>query len=520
MKIQEVLIALALALATTAGLNYFFSRHSGQEQGVAARSGQRFTAPKSTEIEVHKPLNLEVDFIDAKMAKVPVVTTFETEHARYEFSSAGAALQRVEFRRNWGGKQGFLATIFPPSAGDREQAAFLVALDGETPYLFDLIDHQENDQMHLLTYKAAIKNGLLIKKFSVFKNEYRIDLALSLELNAGGQERQARIFLPSPLVPELIGQDAITLLVNDERNSIKILQKTKEVASSYWSLPTFFGAQDRYFVHAMVNDPKQFTQRGYFKVSDIDTWYAILEGPSTAVSNSWNLTFYVGPKEDQAMNAVDPRLIQTLNYGYFSFISKPLSQLMLRTLETIYDHVHNYGWAIIILTIIIKLILLPFTWSGDKSMKKRLEFQKKLDYVQTKYKHDKEALGMARAELVRKHGMPGMAGCLPLLLQLPIFWALSIILANSIQLYKAPFLWIPDLTAQDPYYILPVLMVIAIILHSQGVSDTKQRLSSVMMAFFVGAVVASFSAGLGIFMVVSTFLGVIQAQIMKAFGHD
>jgi len=515
---RQLLIVIPLAMLTSYGLRYFFGRHMELDTNQT-RSGQRFTAPKSTEIEVHKPLKLEIDFLDAKSTKQPVVTSIQTELARYDFSTDGASLQRVEFKRNWGQQDGYLATVFPPSSGDREKSCFLVALDQKTPFAFELINKSEDADAHFLTYRAAIDGGSLIKKFTVFKQTYRIDLEVGFDMNAGITQ-QARIVLPSPLVPELMGEDTITMIANDERNNLKLFTRSLETAHSYWATPTLFGAQDRYFVHAMVRDPNHFVQRGYFKSSENDQWYALLEGPEVNQTEMWQLSFYMGPKEDRAMNAVDPRLEQTLNYGMFSFISKPLSQFMLHALETIYGFVHNYGWAIIILTILIKLIMLPFTWRGEQSMKKRAEFQKKLDYLESKFKHDKEALGQARAELIRKHGMPGIGGCVPLLMQIPIFWALSIILANSIELYKAPFLWIPDLSTRDPYYILPLLMVIAMIFHTPAVNDAKQRMSTVGMALFLGAVTSSFAAGLALFMVVSTLLGVVQAKLVKAFKHD
>ncbi len=521
MKFKELLMPLFLALATTWGLQYFFSDRHAQKNvnDQAAKSGQRFTAPQTTEIEVHKPLNVEIDFNDEKpTSSKSMITAIDTEHAHYEFSTEGASLNRVEFKRNWGGKESFLATVFPPSAPDKEKRCFLVGMNEKTPYYFEFVSKQEEEDRFIITYKAPYAGGTLYKRFTVFKKTYRLDLEVSFESKSALQEAiQPRIFFSSPFVSELAGEDTITGIVNDERNNVKIFSKNDETIHSYWSKPTLFGAQDRYFVHALVNDPERFTQRAYYKIVDLDTLYSVLEGPSINAANSWTLSFYVGPKEDSMMSLVDDRLEQTLNYGWFSFISKPLSKLLLHMLNVIYNYVNNYGWAIIIVTILLKLVLLPFTWKGEQSLKKRLEFQKKLEYIQSKYKNDKEALAQARAELIRKHGMPGMAGCLPLFLQLPIFWALSIILANAIELYKAPFLWIPDLSARDPYYILPILTAIAMILHNPT-NDPKQRVSSIAMALVVAAVVSSLSSGLALFTVVSTLLGVVQAVVVRRFN--
>jgi YidC/Oxa1 family membrane protein insertase len=519
MNIRELLLVLALALGTSWGLQYFIQNRTNvvAPEGGSPQSGQRFTAPKNTEIEVHKPINVEIDFLDVKSSRIPVVTTLDTTHARYEFSADGAVLNSIEFKRNWGGKQGYLATIFPPASPDKERGAFLVALQEKTPFYFELLDKKEESDRFVLTYRAKLDSGTLTKQFVVFKDMYRIDLVIGFDIAAGANPQiQPRIFYPSPLVPELSGNDTISGISNDERNHIKVYPRTEDVVLSYWSKPTLFGSQDRYFVHAMVHDRDHFVQRAYYKVTDVENLYSILEGPTVGASQTWNLTFYVGPKEDDEMNKVDSRLEETLNYGWFSFISKPFSKLMLWSLNKIYDVVHNYGWALIILTIIIKLLMLPFTWKSEQSARERLELQKKLEYIQQKYKHDQQALANARTELLRKHGLPGLGGCLPLLLQLPIFWALSIILSNAIELYQAPFLWIPDLSARDPYFILPAIAAIAMIIHTPTM-DPKQRFSSIAMSLVFAALIANFSAGLVLFIGVSTMLGIAQAVIAKRF---
>lgn len=521
-KFKELMLTVFFALGVTWMLQYFFSnRFMDHSQERVIKSGQRFTAPKTTEVEINKPLNVDVDFNDVKSSAKPVITSFETAHAYYEFSNEGASLSRVEFRRNWGGKEGFLATIFPPSALDREKRCFLVGLNDRTPYFFEFMGKKEEADRFIVTYKAPFAYGSLIKEFTVFKNTYRLDLKVTLDITKHAEEAvQPRIFFNSPFVSELAGEDVITGIANDERNHIKVYQKNDETIHSFWTNPTLFGTQDRYFVHAMINDPTKFAQRGYYKIVDLDSMYTVLEGPAVKSSNSWNISFYLGPKEDSSMNAVDHRLEQVLNYGWFSFISKPLSKLLLHILNFIYSLIHNYGWAIIILTIVLKVLLLPFTWRGEQNLKKTMEYQRKLEYIQSKYKHDKEALAQARLELVQKHGLPGMGGIVPLLLQLPIFWALSIILANAIELYRAPFLWIPDLSARDPYYILSILTAVAMILHSPQTNDPKQRLSSIAMAFFVAALVSSLASGLALFMLVSTILGVLQAFSIRKLSND
>ncbi len=211
---------------------------------------------------------------------------------------------------------------------------------------------------------------------------------------------------------------------------------------------------------------------------------------------------------------VDQRLEQTLEYyGWFS----PIAKLLLTVLKWLYKHVGNYGLAIILLTVIIKLLFLPLTMRSEKGMKQQKELQKKLSYIQQKYKQDPDRLSREKAELIRTHGMPGIAGCLlPMVLQIPIFFALSRVLSSSIELYQAPMLWIPDLSARDPYYIFPILVVIAMFAQAAH-QDPQQRSSTIAIAFVFGAITASLSAGLALYISVGTLLSVLQTKVMKYF---
>ncbi len=522
MNFKELLVPLSLALITTWAFQYFFSaRKTGLEPKTeqTVSSGMFVKAPKDTHIEVHQPLKLEVNFIEKSPTKKPATTKVETDQVRYIFSSEGASLESLEFKRKWGGKESYLNTIFPPNSADREQRCFLVALDANTPYHFDLIKQSQDDETAHLVYQATFPEGTLTKEFSVFKHEFRIDLIITLSPAQGLQGTlQPRISFPSPLVPQLGKDDWIKGIVADANNKIHLYEKTEDILTGYWTKPSLFGTQDRYFINALYADHNNFIQRAYYKVFDLENMYSILEGTPVSTAATWKLSFYFGPKEDHAIKKVDERLTQVLNYGWLAPISRPVSKILLDILNVINDYVHNYGIAIIILTLLMKLLMLPFTFRSEQGMKKRAEFQKKLNYIQTKHKNDKEALDLARADLVRKHGMPGLAGCLPILLQIPLFIALSWVLGNSIELYMSPFLWIKDLSAADPYYILPILLGISMLFHNPTqTTDPKQKISVFAMAIIFAAFTTSLSAGLVLYILTSTLLGILQTTIARRF---
>lgn len=164
---------------------------------------------------------------------------------------------------------------------------------------------------------------------------------------------------------------------------------------------------------------------------------------------------YVGPKEHKTLNAINPELTNAIEYGWFTFAAKPLFKL-LSWLHGIFG---NWGWSIIALTLIIRAILYPLTYKGMVSMQKMKAIAPKVKEVQAKYKGDPQRTNAAVMELYKKHGANPLGGCLPMILQIPVFFAIYRVLLNAVELQGAPWaLWITDLSRMDTYYVLPILM--------------------------------------------------------------
>jgi YidC/Oxa1 family membrane protein insertase len=429
------------------------------------------------------------------------------------FSSDGASLDRLIFKRPIDSSVKFLTTVYPVAETEKEQRCFLVGLNEKTPYYYTLTDRQETDEVVQLEYQyeSPKKDIRLHKKYMIFKKTHKIILTLMID---SVDMVEPRIFYSSPQMPELKGNDTISGLTANAKGKIASIYKNKIDARSGWFLPTLFGAGNKYFIHAMVDDKQQFTQRAYYQSIGNEKLISVLEGTTGQGVRSWDLVFYFGPKEEESMILVDRRLEQTLSYSGFL---APVARFLLRLLKLLYKYLHNYGLAIIVLTVGIRLLLLPFTVNAEKGMKKRDAFQKKLEYIRQRYKHDKESFAREQAELIKNHGVPGLGSCLPMLLQLPLFFALSRILSSSIELYKAPFgFWITDLSAKDPYYVLPGLVALSMLL-TAGTADKKQRLMLVALAFVFGAFTSSFSAGLALYILIGTLVNLLQTVIRK--GH-
>ncbi len=169
----------------------------------------------------------------------------------------------------------------------------------------------------------------------------------------------------------------------------------------------------------------------------------------------FELHAYIGPKEEKVLRAIHPELTDAIEFGWFTFLAKPFFNILL----WINDYVGNWGWAIIFFTILVKIVLFPLSYKGMMSMNKLKDLAPKMKELREKYKDDPAKMNMKMMEMYRKHGANPMGGCLPLLLQIPVFFALYRVLLNAVELEGAEWiLWIDNLAQMDPYFVLPVLM--------------------------------------------------------------
>jgi YidC/Oxa1 family membrane protein insertase len=502
MNVKNLIVPFILAVITTWALQYFFfGKKEASEQ-------YQFAAPQSA-IEC-LPLKKDVDIALPAKLSTPTVTPIETAWAHLEFTTDGATLDRFEFKRMSNRSTQFIGTIFPQERSEIINRTFLVALPTVTPFIYTFDGIKDEGSTISLRYAAASDQAVIYKTFIVYKKMCQIDVKIEVEPL---RQTNVRLFYPAPIMPELKDQEQIAANIMYGADTFKKIYRNSVLPDTYWVKPQLFGVENKYFAHIMIADTNNFVQRAYYKHVGQDGLIAILEGPQITKPTSWTISFYMGPKEASAMHLVDDRLDQVLDY---SGIWAPISRILLMLLNWLYDYLHNYGWAIIMLTILIKLLLIPFSWRAEQGMKDRMEMQKRLQYIQQKYKDDPQGRAQAQAEFMRKHGL-GLAGCLPLLMQVPIFFGLSRVLSSAIELYKTPFLWMSDLSARDPYYILPVLVMIGMLGSAFTAVDAKQRMPIIAMALAFGAVSSSMSAGLVLYIALSTLLNMIQGRLFKLF---
>ncbi len=231
-----------------------------------------------------------------------------------------------------------------------------------------------------------------------------------------------------------------------------------------------------------------------------------------------DFSLYMGPKDIHTLAAAGSGLEKAIDLGnWLGVIARP----MLLFMKWIYKYVHNYGIAIILLTLVVRLLMNPLNKAQYRQMKKMQELQPEIKKLQEKYKGDKVKQQQETMALFRRHKVNPMGGCFPMLLQMPIFFALYRVLYNSIELRHAPFfLWINDLSARDPYYITPVLMGVAMYLQQKMTptsGDASQQAMMKIMPIFFALIMAWLPSGLVLYILTSTVLGVWQQRkIMNA----
>ena len=224
--------------------------------------------------------------------------------------------------------------------------------------------------------------------------------------------------------------------------------------------------------------------------------------------------YYLGAKDYSELESA--RMLGLIDYGTFAKLAYPLLWL----LRAFYNVVRNYGVAIILLTILVRLLFYPLTLKSQKSMKAMQRLQPHINALKEKYKDNPTKVQQEQMALFKTHKVNPMGGCLPMLVQLPVFIALYAVLGNSIELFQAPFFgWIQDLSTKDPFYIYPLLMGVSMFVQQKltpavGMDPAQQKVMMFMPVLF-SFMMVSLPSGLTMYIFVSTLLGIAQQVLMK-----
>lgn len=231
---------------------------------------------------------------------------------------------------------------------------------------------------------------------------------------------------------------------------------------------------------------------------------------------------YAGPKELERLQAfaalgTKVPLDEAIDWGVFGGVSEWLGKMLLALLRWFHDLIGNWGVSIVLLTVTVKLVTLPLTLKQMSSMKRMKEIQPEMNKIKEKYADDRVKQGQEMQALFGRSGVNPLAGCFPMLVQLPIWFALYSMLGAAVELVHEPFLWLPDLTEQDPYYILPLALGALMILQNRMMPSTMDAAQAKMMRWVMPIMFTVFMlflpSGLGVYIFANIVLSLVQTAI-------
>ena len=485
----------------------------------------------------------------AKPALQGKIITVDTPLYRAKISEEGAGFTSFILKdyRETVAKDSPLKEIIP------QQSAFetvLVGYDGKSlagldNAVFsanldvDTLSVKEGSQQ--ITFSWTSKQGVIVEKtYSFTPGSYVIGLDVTVK-NGSDLNIQDKLYVALrggiPNTHQRYGFEGPSAFINDHLEEIKI----KDIAekNTYAGSFKWIAIQDRYFITSIIpNHVEEGSMRLYVKEDKLlETQYLNpVSDIRPGTQHTYQYSLFFGPKSMKVMRAVGHDISKALNFGFFDIIAKPCVWLM----NKLYSVIPNYGIAIIILTLLIKIVLWPLGSKSYKSMSEMKRIQPLMKEIREKYKDDKKKMNEEVMGLYRTYKINPLGGCLPMVVQLPVFFALYRMLYQAIELRHAPFfLWIVDLSAPDrlghfaikhvpfmePPYGIPVLTIImgASMLLQQKMSppmgDPTQAKMMMFMPVIFTFIFINFSSGLVLYWLTNNILSIAQQHyIQKKFA--
>ncbi len=365
---------------------------------------------------------------------------------------------------------------------------------------------------------TGTKEGVRItKRYRFYPNRYEADLTWTIE-NITDQKLVGDAILSLINMPSKIkeaskyGQQDYTADVlkgnSVYRKKLKKIEKPIRIEGKI----NWVALSEKYFITLVSPEGTAFNQvvlKKRLKALDADlTATATVIDPGKTAQFKFRL--YNGPKLLANLKKFGKDAEKVIDYGWFGIIARPLMQF----LNWSNTYTHNYGIDIILLTILIKIIFWPLTHKSYKSMSDMQKIQPLMQKLREKYKDDKERLNQEMMRLYKQHKVNPLGGCLPMLLQIPVFFALYKALLDSVELRHAPFFWwIQDLSAKDPYYITPIIMGLTMLIQQKmtpSTGDPKMAKMMLIMPIVFTFMFLNFPSGLVIYWLVNNILSIGQ----------
>lgn len=373
-----------------------------------------------------------------------------------------------------------------------------------------------NKEKFEISFISVVDKIQIIKKFVFYQDKYDFDCNIELK-NISDASINGKVILSlSNFWSEETKGNRLEFVgpvyfSEDELTTVDVEDINSDVSSQViWS-----GYENKYFLSAIIGQDKftnlalkhyNNTVQSSYITSDLN-----IDSGSEFITSS---RIFYGPKDVEILKSVDSNLAKVVDFGFFKIIAKPLHLV----LNFFYGYIGNYGFSIILLTVIIKLLFWPLTQKSYVSMKAMQKLQPEMKKLREKYSNDRESLNRKMMELYREHRVNPLGGCLPMLVQIPVFFALYKVLLGTIELRHAPFIfWLTDLSVKDPYYITPLIMGVTMFIQQKLTPNTMDPMQAKMMLAMPVVftfLFLNFPAGLVVYWLVNNLLTIFQQYLI------
>jgi YidC/Oxa1 family membrane protein insertase len=543
---KNLLVAVAIWLACMFGLYLFFPNAMGGKKPAAQRPPEpavQSPAPTAAAPGTPKGTGPAAPQPDVPRGTAPRqyalrTVTLETPRTRVVATSEGAAIQSIQLLGDkWtlhkGTKEESQVDLVPAHAG--EPLPFTTAVQGESGAAlvpasasYELVRSDGRSA----TFRTEQGGVTVTKTLSVNTENYGISLSVEVKAPQGvnghlavlagthAEEPQGGFFTPHSNVPArticAAGNDKV------ERVAIGAKHPVFEAQAAH-----FAGIDEQYFLNAVlapagVPASCRLEAQGEKSGSLLASLIVPLQ---VSAGGAAQLAFqgYAGPKSDPDLLAVGKPLKLSIEWGFWSVIAELLLGIMKFFYRTVPPH--NWGIAIILLTLAMKVLTFPLQHKSMKSMQEMQRIQPQIEEMKKKFAGDPQRQNLEQMKLFKEHGVNPMGSCLPMLIQMPIWFALYTTLQVSVELYNATFIhgWIDDLTAKDPYYILPVAMGVTMILTQiltpTPMSNPSQKTMGYVMSGFFSLLMLTLPSGLTLYIFTNNILSIGQQMYLRRKLH-
>jgi YidC/Oxa1 family membrane protein insertase len=444
--------------------------------------------------------------VETKVSKVEELHSFENDFLKTQISSQGMAIKNLSLKK-YKERDGNPIAFNDVGSGNFE------TYYGNQPVFFNI--EQKEAGIFIGLFKDE---KVVITKTISFKN-YLVDTELKIESLSGSPLSEIRTSLNDKRrvkgeshfwAPSLETQ---SLLVKHSEGDLSESFYISDKEISHNQPRVNFASLNTHYFTSVIIDKSEILPEFFINHKPNDesiSGFLVYKPANDSKSAILKYGSIIAPKELSLLNDIDSNLTKVISFGVFSFIAKP----MLVAMRWFYSIFGNWGLSIILLTLLVRMIVMPLHIMSFRSMKTMQKIQPMIQSLREKYKDDSMALNREMMDLMKKNKVNPLSGCLPMLLQIPVFFALYSVFGQSIELYMSPFfLWIKDLSAMDPYYVLPILMAVVMYLQQKMTPSNMDPAQAKVMQFLpiiFSLMMLTLPSALTLYIFVSTLFGIIQ----------